>query len=107
MADTISKQPASETPTGEKGQFLLAAGGNVALRLWDEGPVHGKTPHGHAYETVGYVIEGRATLISGDTRLALEPGDSWHVPSGVEHVYEVETGFKAVEATSPPAREAR
>ena len=106
MTDTITKLSAAETHTGEKGQLFLARGAQVALRLWDEGPVKDKTPHAHSYETVGYVLEGRATLVSGDTRLTLEPGDSWHVASGAEHVYEIETAFKAVEATSPPARDA-
>lgn len=106
MADTISKLSASQAGSGDQGQTLLAAGAQVALRLWDEGTVHGKTPHAHGYETVGYVIEGTATLVSGDTRLDLKPGDSWHVPAGVEHVYEVADYLKAIEATSPPAREA-
>ena len=106
MTDTITKRSAAETEMGDKGQKLLTAGANVALRLWDEGEVHGKTPHAHDYETVGYVIEGSATLISGETKLDLRPGDSWHVPAGVEHAYAVDDHLKAIEATSPPARDA-
>ena len=33
----------------------------------------------------------------------LEPGDSWLVPKGASHTYNILESFTAVEATSPPA----
>ena len=56
------------------------------------------------YETVGYVLAGRAELHLEGQTLLLEAGDSWVVPAGAEHTYRVLEAFTAVEATSPPAQ---
>ncbi|MDP9461049.1 MAG: cupin domain-containing protein, partial [Actinomycetota bacterium] len=53
----------------------------------------------------GYVISGRARLRAGEQTLELGPGDSWVVPAGLTHTYEIVEAFTAVEATSPPARQ--
>jgi len=93
--------------TGRMGQRYLAAGARVAMRLWDEQPEsEGKPEAAREYETVGYVVSGRARLRAEDQTLDLGPGDSWVVPAGVRHTYEIVEAFTAVEATSPPAGEA-
>jgi quercetin dioxygenase-like cupin family protein len=55
------------------------------------------------YETVGYVISGRAELHLEGQMVLLEPGDSWVVPKGALHGYRILEPFTALEATSPPA----
>lgn len=107
MADkTVKKVDADHSPKGEKGQKYLASGTRLAMRLWEEEPgdAEGKTPHAHSYETVGFVIEGRAELHLEGQKVKLEAGDSWVVPADAEHTYAILESFKAVEATSPPAR---
>ena len=92
---------------GEDGQLYLAKGERLALRMWDaEAPTNGKQPHASDYETVGYAVSGRAVLHMGGERHELAPGTSWCVPAGAEHHYEILETFTAVEATSPPARDA-
>ena len=54
------------------------------------------------YETVGYVISGRASLELEGQTLELKAGDSWLVPAGASH-HKVIESFTAVEATAPPA----
>lgn len=95
----------SETsPTGEMGQKYLASGVNVAMRLWEsEEPNDDKETRSRDYETVGYVIEGKAELHLEGQKLILEKGDSWVVPKGAEHTYVILETFTAIEATSPPA----
>jgi quercetin dioxygenase-like cupin family protein len=61
------------------------------------------SPPARDYETVGYVISGRAELTLEGQSLNLEPGDSWLVPAGAEHSYRILEPFTAVEATAPPA----
>ena len=56
------------------------------------------------YETVGYVISGRAELHLEGQMILLEPGDSWVVPKGSSHTYKILEPFTAVEATHPPAQ---
>ncbi|MBM7808342.1 quercetin dioxygenase-like cupin family protein [Geodermatophilus bullaregiensis] len=102
----VSRVGATAVRAGEMGQRHLAAGSRVAMRLWAaEEPGEGKPEATRDYETVGYVITGRARLRAGDRTLELGPGDSWVVPAGVGHTYEIVETFTAVEATSPPAQE--
>ncbi len=105
MPDTsVTKVQSRHSPSGEMGQKYLASGIHVSMRIWEnEPPCELKTPTAREYETVGYVICGRAELHSEGQLVVLEPGDSWMVPRGVAHAYKVLEPFTAVEATCPPA----
>ena len=99
-------QPEAAADHGAAGQLYLAGGSQVAMRMWDEEPTADRKPvTSREYETVGYVLEGRAILVVDNQSLELHPGDSWVVPAGSEHTYEILERFKAIEATSPPAHE--
>ncbi len=104
MADTsVVKVKSEYSPRGKLGQKYLASGIHLAMRLWEEEPGEAKAESRRDYETVGYVIRGKAELrVEGQTVL-LEAGDSWAVPRGALHTYRVLEPFTAVEATSPPA----
>lgn len=106
MADTsVKKVSAPYSPTGSMGQKYLASGIRVAMRLWEnEPPGEAKPAQVREYETVGYVLQGRAELELEGQRLKLEPGDSWLVPRGAAHSYKILEPFTAIEATSPPAQ---
>jgi quercetin dioxygenase-like cupin family protein len=74
------------------------------MRMWEkEQPSEPKPEAKRDYETVGFVIEGRAELHLEGQKVILEPGDSWVVPQGASHTYNILEPFTAVEATSPPA----
>ena len=105
MGDTtVTKVDSSNSPHGEMGQKYLASGKNVAMRLWENQEPEGvKEPTRRDYETVGYVIKGRAELHLEGQMVLLEKGDSWVVPRGASHTYNILESFTAVEATSPPA----
>ncbi|MGE0699038.1 MAG: cupin domain-containing protein [Hyphomicrobiaceae bacterium] len=103
--DTSVKKVASgASPVGVNGETYLASGKRVAMRLWKDEEPQEKAPSTRDYETVGYVIDGRAELIVEGQTVLLEPGDSWLVPAGAEHSYRIAESFTAVEATSPPAQ---
>lgn len=105
MSDTtITKVDSEHSPHGRMGQIYLASGKALGMRLWkDEPPGDGKPATAREYETVGYVIGGRAELHSEGQVVTLAPGDSWVVPAGARHAYKVLEAFTAVEATHPPA----
>lgn len=104
MADTtVMKVNSESSPTGKMGQKYLASGVNVSMRLWDEQPGEAKPETQREYETVGYVIEGRAELHLEGQMILLEKGSSWVVPKQASHTYKILEHFIAVEATSPPA----
>lgn len=101
---SITKVNSAYSPKGSLGQKYLASGINVAMRLWEEEePKKKKEPIRRDYETVGYVITGRAELHIEGQMVLLEPGDSWVVPNGALHAYKILAPFTAVEATHPPA----
>ncbi|MDY7230499.1 cupin domain-containing protein [Hyalangium rubrum] len=105
MGDTsVKKVEARHSPRGEMGQKYLASGIRVSMRLWeDEQPGEPKPAVAREYETVGYVLKGRAELHLEGQVLLLNPGDSWLVPRGASHTYKILEPFSAVEATSPVA----
>ncbi|MBA3831511.1 MAG: cupin domain-containing protein [Chthoniobacterales bacterium] len=105
MKDTsVTKITAEFSPHGPEGEKYLASGVQVAMRLWEnEQPNEKKPVSKHPYETVGYVIEGKAELHLEGQTLILNKGDSWTVPKNAEHTYKILESFTAVEATSPPA----
>jgi quercetin dioxygenase-like cupin family protein len=105
MADTsVVKLNSAYSPKGKLGQKYLAVGIGLSMRLWeDEQPDEPKEPTRRDYETVGYVIKGRAELHIEGQMVLLEAGDSWVVPKGSSHTYKILEPFTAVEATHPPA----
>jgi quercetin dioxygenase-like cupin family protein len=101
---SVTKVNSALSPHGDSGQKYLASGIHVAMRLWDnEQPGQRKAATSRDYETVGYVIAGRAELHLEGQLVLLGPGDSWVVPKGTSHSYKVLEPFTAVEATCPPA----
>jgi len=105
MGDTsVTKVQSKHSPKGDMGQKYLAAGVHLAMRLWEnQQPGKAKPVAQRDYETVGYVIAGRAELHIENQKILLEPGDSWVVPKRSAHTYKILEPFTALEATSPPA----
>jgi quercetin dioxygenase-like cupin family protein len=104
MSGNTDKVNEGTAPRGEMGQRYLASGEAVSMRLWDgEKPGEPKPEASRPYETVGYVIGGRAELRMEGEVIPLAAGDSWTVPKGAAHTYVILEPFTAIEATSPPA----
>ena len=104
MSDTsVTKVDAGHAPKGPQGQRYLANGRALSMRLWDHEPPASGGSTRREYETVGYVIAGRAELTLDGQIVHLQPGSSWIVPKGAEHSYRILETFTAVEATHPPA----
>ncbi len=102
---TVIKIDSAHSPKGEHGEKYLASGKNIAMRMWEnEKPSDNKPEVSRDYETVGYVIKGRAELHSEGQIVILEPGNSYVVPKGAKHTYKILESFTAVEATYPPAQ---
>lgn len=101
MEHVIRKVSSETAAKGEGGDRLLASGQDMSMRLWlDEAPQE-KPATSSPYETLGYVLKGKAELRMGDLAVQLRPGDSWIVPAGAPHSYRIIETFSAVEATSP------
>ena len=104
MAENMDKVNEGEAPRGDMGQRYLASGESVSMRIWDgQEPGEPKPEAARDYETVGFVLGGRAELILEGETIPLASGVSWTVPKGASHTYRILETFTAVEATSPPA----
>ncbi len=106
MSDTtVIKVDSSQSPHGPDGQKYLASGKSISMRLWEnEQPGEPKPEVRRDYETVGYVLSGRAELHLEGQVVVLEAGNSWIVPKDASHTYKILESFRAVEATHPPAQ---
>lgn len=90
LDSTIKIVESGSSPRGDLGQKYLVAGKSVSMRLWVQEPGGKlKSPTVREYETVGYVISGRARLELEGQTLQLKAGDSWLVPAGAEHHYTI------------------
>ena len=97
----ISKINADEAKTGTDGDMLLVGGANMSMRLWKNEAPQNKEPHRSDYETLGYVIAGRAELTIEGQIVSLRPGDSYLVPANAEHAYRILEASTALETVSP------
>lgn len=105
MSDTTVKKVDSRySPKGEMGQKQLVSGRRISMRLWEEFPGEAKAESSRDYETVGFVVRGRAELVLEGQTILLGEGDSWVVPENSTHHYRILEPFIAVEATSPPSQ---
>jgi quercetin dioxygenase-like cupin family protein len=57
--------------------------------------------HSHSQEQTGYLVSGRIRLSIGDETIEMEPGDSWCIPSNIEHGAEILADSVAIEVFSP------
>ena len=101
---TVQKVSSGHSPKGDMGQKYLASGVAVSMRLWQEEAGESKPESQRDYETVGYVIAGKAELHLEGQMVLLAEGDSWVIPKGARHSYRILEPLTAVEATSPPAQ---
>src|SRR5260370_16757753 len=79
---TVKKVSSRTSPRGDMGQTYLTSGKRVSMRLWQREEPQPMPVTERDYETVGYVISGRADLHLEGQTVRLEPGDSWLVPPG-------------------------
>lgn len=101
---SIKKVNSRYSPRGKHGQKYLVSGASLSMRLWEnEPPGRAKAKTQRPYETVGYVIAGRAELYIAKQKVLLEPGDSWVVSKDVLHQYRILEPFTAIEVIYPPA----
>ncbi len=105
MTDTtITKIDSTHSPKGAAGQKYLACGKSMSMRLWEkESSKKDQTDTKREYETIGFVIKGKAELHLEGQMVLLNAGDCWVVPKGASHHYKILEEFSAVESTSPPA----
>lgn len=69
-------------------EFVLAKGGVLPN-------------HSHPYEQTGYLVKGHVILKIGDVEYDTRVGDSWCIPSDVEHGARILEDAVAIEVFSP------
>ncbi len=61
--------------------------------------------HAHPHEQTGYLVKGHLRLSIGGEEFDAHPGDSWTVPSNVQHGAQILESSVAVEVFSPTRKE--
>ncbi len=57
--------------------------------------------HSHPHEQAGYLVKGHMLLSIDEEKYDVKPGDSWCIPSGIEHGAEIMEDSVAIEVFSP------
>jgi quercetin dioxygenase-like cupin family protein len=70
-------------------RFLIDAGAEVPT-------------HTHPHEQTGFCLSGHVQMWIGDKTYELDPGDTYAVPSGVEHGARANVASVVIDAFSPP-----
>jgi quercetin dioxygenase-like cupin family protein len=61
--------------------------------------------HSHVHEQTGYLIKGEIILTIGNKEYEVTQGDSWCIPSNVEHCVQILSDSVAIEVFSPVREE--
>ena len=93
--DMITGLPEADIPfKGVRG--WISQGPDHQVIFMDIEPIGDVAPHSHG-EQWGIVVEGEMKLtIGGETRI-YKPGDSYHIPAGVEHSATFLTHFRVID----------
>jgi len=67
------------------GRKILASGGGMMTVQFDFAKGSIGYLHTHPHEQVGYVVKGRFEITMAGEKALIETGDTYYVPSGVEH----------------------
>jgi quercetin dioxygenase-like cupin family protein len=83
FADMITRMPEADIPfAGVRG--WISQGADHQVVFLDIAPIGLVTPHRHGAQW-GIVVEGEMELTVGGVTQIYGPGDSYHIPGGVEH----------------------
>ncbi len=93
--DLITKLPMADVPmAGVRGWLSQAKDHQIVF--FDIEPVGEIPPHSHG-EQWGIVVEGEMELTIGGETKRYRPGDSYHIPAGVEHGARFLSHFRAID----------
>jgi quercetin dioxygenase-like cupin family protein len=88
----LGSGPWHELVPGVRASPLFGEGAMLNLLDFDPGA---RVPvHSHPHEQLGIVIEGELVLEIDGVEHRLGPGQSWHIPGGVEHAAWTQEGVR-------------
>ena len=100
--EMITGLPEADIPfRGVRGWISQAAGHQVVCL--DIEPIGLVAPHSHA-EQWGIVVEGEMELTIGGVTRRYGPGESYHVPGGVEHSARFLSHVRVIDVFGEPQR---
>jgi len=84
------------TPGIEGYVYDGADGGQMAFWTYTQSAV--SKQHSHEYEEYIVVVQGQYTIIVGEEKIFLNPGEEYVIPKGIEHSGEAVAGTRAIYA---------
>lgn len=89
--------PKSQHTDGVEGFLYDGADGSQVV-IWTCHENASSEVHVHAYDEYITVIQGEYTLLMGDEKIPLSPGDEYVIPKGVSHGGSVIAGTRIISA---------
>lgn len=88
---------ASQYTPGIEGYVFDGIDGSQ-MAFWTYGQTAASQEHTHEYEEYIVVVQGSYTILAGDRKISLGPGDEYLIPPGTPHSNEVMEGTRAIYA---------
>ena len=100
--DMITSMPEADIPMPGVRGWISQAQDHQAI-FFDIDPVGEVPPHSHG-EQWGIVVEGEMELTIGGQLRTYRPGDSYHIPAGVEHSARFLSHVRVIDVFADPER---
>ena len=98
MKNPVNRVDSSSQYTpGIEGYVFDGADGSQ-MAFWTYKETAESRGHSHEYAEYIAVVQGRYTIVIGEDRISLNPGDEYVIPKGVVHSGEAVAGTRAIYA---------
>jgi quercetin dioxygenase-like cupin family protein len=98
MKNPLNRIAASSQHTpGVEGYVYDGADGSQ-MAFWTCSQTAGSAEHIHDYDEYMVVVEGCYTLLLGEQRIELNPGQEYFIPRGISHGGEAVAGTRTIHA---------
>lgn len=96
MKNPANRIAASSQFTDDVEGYVFDGAEGSQVDLWTAHADRVSTVHVHDFDEYVLVIEGRCTLIIGETRTELKPGDEFVIPRGTMQSMDVAAGTRTM-----------
>lgn len=98
MKDRVNRIRASSQATPGVEGYVFDGVNGTQMAFWTCAQNANSAAHSHDYDEYMVVVQGCYTLIIGNQRISLTPGNEYVIPRGVVHGGEVVAGTRTIHA---------
>lgn len=98
MRNPANRIAAESQYTGDIEGYVFDGADGSQMAFWTCPKARKSAEHGHDYDEYMLVVQGLYTLIMGEKRVPLGPGQEYLIPKGTVHGGEVAAGTRTIHA---------